>query len=266
MVHTSYGEVGDFEPANLGDNGCVFKNVTFLGKSAHAGFAPDRGINALYAANLAMNAINALRETFREADYIRTHPIITGGGSVVNAIPSVVTVENQVRASNMESLVATNEKINRAMAGAAAAMGAQLKITDRTGYAPLHTDLRMSQLFCDAAGMPDPEHPIAPNPVWSTGCTDMGDISCLMPAIHPYCRGAAGPAHSDDYRIASVEKAGLPRLVPHCCRHTFSTLLKDVEGNKLDKMRIVGHSDEKTSNHYTHSQLAELSKITDQLR
>ncbi len=214
MVHTSYGEVGDFEPANLGDNGCVFKNVTFLGKSAHAGFAPDRGINALYAANLAMNAVNALRETFREADYIRTHPIITGG-SVVNAIPSVVTVENQVRAANMESLVATNEKINRAMAGAAAAMG---------------------------------------------------DISCLMPAIHPYCRGAAGPAHSDDYRIASVEKAGLPRLVPHCCRHTFSTLLKDVEGNKLDKMRIVGHSDEKTSNHYTHSQMAELSKITDQLR
>ena len=214
MVHTSYGEVGDFEPANLGDNGCVFKNATFLGKSAHAGFAPDRGINALYAANLAMNAINALRETFREADYIRTHPIITGGGSVVNAIPSVVTVENQVRAANMESLVATNEKINRAMAGAAAAMG---------------------------------------------------DISCLMPAIHPYCRGAAGPAHSDDYRIASVEKAGLPRLVPHCCRHTFSTLLKDVDGNKLDKMRIVGHSDEKTSNHYTHSQLAELSKITDQL-
>ncbi len=189
MVHTSYGEVGDFEPANL-------------------------GINALYAANLAMNAVNALRETFREADYIRTHPIITGG-SVVNAIPSVVTVENQVRAANMESLVATNEKINRAMAGAAAAMG---------------------------------------------------DISCLMPAIHPYCRGAAGPAHSDDYRIASVEKAGLPRLVPHCCRHTFSTLLKDVEGNKLDKMRIVGHSDEKTSNHYTHSQMAELSKITDQLR
>ena len=207
MVHTSYGEVGDFEPANLGDNGCVFKNATFLGKSAHAGFAPDRGINALYAANLAMNAINALRETFREADYIRTHPIITGGGSVVNAIPSVVTVENQVRAANMESLVATNEKINRAMAGAAAAMGAQLKITDRTGYAPLHTDLRMSQLFCDAAGMLDPEHPIAPNPAWSTGCTDMGDISCLMPAIHPYCRGAAGPAHSDDYRIASVEKA-----------------------------------------------------------
>ena len=207
MVHTSYGEDGDFEPANRGDNGCVFKNAAFLGKSAHAGFSPHKGINALYAANLAMNAINALRETFREEDYIRTHPIITAGGSIVNAIPSYVTVENQVRAANMDSLIAANEKVNRAMAGAAAAMGAGLHITDRTGYAPMYTNGRMNQLFCQAAGMLDPAHPIQPNPDWSTGCTDMGDLSCLMPVVHPYCRGAAGPAHSDDYRIESVEKA-----------------------------------------------------------
>ena len=207
MVHTSYGEDGDFEPANRGDNGCVFKNAAFLGKSAHAGFSPHKGINALYAANLAINAINALRETFREEAYIRTHPIITAGGSIVNAIPSYVTVENQVRAANMESLISANEKINRAMAGAAAAMGAGLHITDRTGYAPMYTNERMNQLFCQAAGMLDPAHPIQPNPAGSTGCTDMGDLPFLMPVIHPYCRGAAGPAHSDDYRIESVDRA-----------------------------------------------------------
>ena len=206
IVHTSYGE-GDFEPPNLGDNGCVFKNATFLGKAAHAGFAPYRGINALYAANLAMNAINALRETFREEDYVRTHPIITKGGSVPNAIPSVVTVENQVRASNMPAIIANNEKVNRAMAGAAAAMGCGLKITDRTGYAPLQNNGRMGELFCKAANLLCPEYPIEVNQTWSTGCTDMGDVSCLMPALHPYCIGAAGPAHSDDYEIASVEKA-----------------------------------------------------------
>ncbi|MBR5537159.1 MAG: amidohydrolase [Clostridia bacterium] len=206
IVHTSYGE-GDFEAPNLGDNGCVFKNATFLGKAAHAGFAPYRGINALYAANLAMNAINALRETFREEDYVRTHPIVTKGGSVPNAIPSVVTVENQVRASNMAAILATNEKVNRAMAGAAAAMGAGLKITDRAGYAPLQNNRRMSELFCRAANLLCPDHPIETVETWSTGCTDMGDVSCLMPALHPYCIGAAGPAHSDDYRIESVEKA-----------------------------------------------------------
>ena len=206
MVHTSYGE-GDYGPANRGDNGCVVKNATFIGKSAHAGAAPHRGINALYAANLAMNAMNALRETFREADYVRSHPIITNGGSVVNAIPSVVTMENMVRTASMDSLIKTNDKINRAMAGAAAAMGAQLKITDRAGYAPLNTDLQLSALFCKAAGLLDPEHPIETDFTWSTGCTDMGDVSCLMPAIHPYCKGAAGPAHSAEYYISSVEKA-----------------------------------------------------------
>ena len=104
-------------------------------------------------------------------------------------------------------MIAINSKINRAMAGAAAAMGATLKITDRAGYAPLNTDPRMSELFCEAANLLDPEHPIQPNPNWSTGCTDMGDISCLMPAIHPYCKGAAGPAHHEDYAIASFDKA-----------------------------------------------------------
>ena len=206
MVHTSYGE-GSFEPPACGGNGCVFKNASFFGKAAHAGFAPENGVNALYAANLAMNAINALRETFRDADHVRTHPIITKGGNVVNAIPSLVTVENQVRSASMESLITANEKINRAMAGAAAAMGAGLKLTDRTGYAPLNNNLRLSELFRDAAGLLDPQNPIETNTEWSGGCTDMGDVSCLMPAIHPYCKGAAGPAHHDDYIIADTEKA-----------------------------------------------------------
>jgi len=185
----------------------VFKYATFLGKAAHAGYSPHKGVNALYAANLAMNAVNALRETFQEADYVRTHPIITKGGSVVNAIPSLVSIENQVRTATMQSLIAENEKVNRAMAGAAAAMGTGLILTDRTGYAPLNTDLRLSDLYCKAAYLLDPENPIETNPTWSTGCTDMGDVSCLMPAIHPYCKGAAGPAHHDDYQIADVEKA-----------------------------------------------------------
>ena len=93
------------------------------------------------------------------------------------------------------------------MAGAAAAMGAGLKITDRAGYSPLYNNWRMGELFCQAAGLLDPEHPIEPSDEWSTGCTDMGDVSAFMPVLHPYCKGAAGPAHSDDYEIASVEKA-----------------------------------------------------------
>jgi len=64
--------------------------VRYIGKAAHAGGMPHRGINALYAANIALSAINAIRETFRDEDTIRVHPIITRGGSQVNVIPADV--------------------------------------------------------------------------------------------------------------------------------------------------------------------------------
>ena len=69
-----------------GANGCIAKRVVYKGRAAHAGGSPHAGINALYAANLGMSAVNALRETFRDDEYIRVHPIVTAGGSMVNAI------------------------------------------------------------------------------------------------------------------------------------------------------------------------------------
>jgi amidohydrolase len=69
MVHTSGGKPNSFYICK-GCNGCVVKNITFKGKAAHAGGAPQNGINALYAANLGMQAINALRETFCDNDHI----------------------------------------------------------------------------------------------------------------------------------------------------------------------------------------------------
>ena len=119
LVHTSGGEK---ETISLtpGSNGCVTKNINFVGVSSHAGGAPHMGVNALYAANLAMNAVNALRETFQEKDMIRFHPIITKGGGAVNAIPNDVRVESYVRGASVEAIVANNAKINRALAASAA--------------------------------------------------------------------------------------------------------------------------------------------------
>ena len=57
------------------------KAARFVGRAAHAGSAPHRGVNALYAAQVALTAINAVRETFRDDDAIRVHPILTNGGS-----------------------------------------------------------------------------------------------------------------------------------------------------------------------------------------
>jgi len=123
-----------------GSNGCVVKNITYQGVAAHAGGSPNKGVNALYAANLGMTAINALRETFVEEDHTRVHPIITSGGSAVNAIPNVVKLESYVRGASLEAIDRENRKVNRALAASAAAMGANVLLSDRPGYTPLLND------------------------------------------------------------------------------------------------------------------------------
>ena len=135
MLHTMSGDAGTGRVIK-GTNGCMTKQAIFRGVAAHAGGAPHRGRNALYAANQALSAINALRETFREEDYIRVHPILTEAGSSVNAIPDRVVLECYIRAADAASLQETNLRVNRALAASAAALGCTLTIDDKHGYFP----------------------------------------------------------------------------------------------------------------------------------
>ena len=198
MVHTSSGtSLG----CNGGSNGCMIKEAIFTGKSAHAGGSPQLGINALYAANCAMQAANALRETFVEKDYIRFHPIITAGGSAVNSIPDHVAVESYVRGASMEAIAAANKKIDRAFAGAAAAMGCGVYLWDQHGYAPRLYAQRMKDLYREVGKDLFDEADLEFNDRWGTGCSDMGDVACVMPCIHPHIGGAKGASHSSEYYI-----------------------------------------------------------------
>lgn len=206
MIHTTNRSDCDFVLIP-GGNGCVLKNITYTGIAAHAGGSPHLGINALYAANLGMQAVNALRETFRETDYIRFHPIITEGGQMVNAIPDHVTLESYVRGASLEAIERENQKINRALAAGAAALGAQVLLGDRPGYAPLNNDPMLTaicrEVMSDLAGADRVRY----IDEWDTGCTDMGDISSVMPALHAYASGAVGKGHGNNYYIEDPEKA-----------------------------------------------------------
>lgn len=202
MVHTSGSTGGG---CNGGSNGMIAKTVCFEGLSAHAGAAPHKGINALYAANVALNAINALRETFQDASHIRVHPIITGGGSSVNAVPDKVTLESYIRGATMEDIDLVNKKVNRAIAGCAAALGANVQITDMPGYWPRTYPLDFVEVFAEATRhVAEFKH--TPDS-WGTGCSDMGDICAVMPAIHPFMGGATGSAHGINYKITDPELA-----------------------------------------------------------
>ena len=199
MNHISCREFGVY--LRLGAIGLIRKSVTFLGKSAHAGANPSDGINALYSANLALSAINSLRETFREEDYIRVHPIITKGGDIVNAVPREVKLESYVRGANFEAIKKTNDKVNRAIAGAALSMGANAKVVDIPGSMPLLSSkpllLATEKVAKELLG----EERTHNTGVWSTGSTDMGDISEIMPAIMCSIGGATGSLHGEDYRL-----------------------------------------------------------------
>ncbi len=204
MVHTSQG---DRFAANAGAIGCIAKQIVYKGRSAHAGGSPWEGCNALYAATQGLSAANAVRETFRDTDMIRFHPIVTKGGGAVNAIPDRVVIESYVRGGSFSAILEANRRINRALCGGALSLGANVDIKDTPGYAPLHNDEEMIALSRDAAealGLP-----FSQSDAISTGCTDMGDLSVLMPVIHPYAPGAVGLSHGADYMIAQPELACL---------------------------------------------------------
>ncbi len=206
MVHTTSGDPGRLS-CGLGNNGVIVKNFVFKGKAAHAGGSPHNGINALYAANVGLSAVNALRETFLDYETIRFHPIITEGGASVNAIPDRVALESYVRGKTIEALNRENKKINRALAGGAASLGASLFVSDSCGYFPNKNDLNLREAARAAMlKTTDPEKVNIYNS-YSTGSTDMGDVSSLMPTIHPYATGSKGSAHSNNYYIADPVSA-----------------------------------------------------------
>lgn len=200
MVHTTSRQDSCIF-SGMGSNGCILKTAVFKGKSSHAGGAPYNGINALYAATNAMSVANALRETFKDEENVRFHPIITAGGDAVNAIPSTVKVESYIRAATMEAMKRENDKVNRAFAGVAASMGCELELHDMHGMAPRSYDKTFLKAYYDVCTMLFDESKIIFTDHIGGGCSDMGDVSMLMPIIHPNCAGATGFGHSENFRI-----------------------------------------------------------------
>src|SRR6266702_1100544 len=112
MIHTTSRAEEGKAGVPASNNGCIVKTVRYIGRAAHAGGAPHLGVNALYAAQIGLMAINAIRETFRDDDTIRVHPIITHGGSQVNVIPADVRLETYVRGKTVEAILDANVKVD----------------------------------------------------------------------------------------------------------------------------------------------------------
>lgn len=196
-VHTTQDPEGTFV-VGASCNGFIGKLIEYHGKAAHAAGAPDRGVNALNAAMMGVMGVNAIRETFREADCVRFHPIINAGGDLVNVIPDRVKMESYVRASNIEALTGYNKAINRALKAGGDAIGASCEIKDLPGYLPLRPDESFKDVLRENAKEIFGEEHIEEGE-HSAGSTDMGDVSHLIPVVHPWVGCARGVLHGADY-------------------------------------------------------------------
>ena len=209
MMHTAAGDGSPRITVGGTSNAHMVHHVRFIGRSSHAGGAPEKGINALQAAMLALNAINTQRETLQEKHVARIHGIITKGGNAVNAVPDEVIYEGRVRAIVPDALADVNEKVMRCYRAGALGVGADVEITTIPGYLSLINNTDIQSAFTRNA-----ESVVGRGNVRLTdeaesrgGSTDMGDLSTVMPAIHPYTSAATGTGHGPDYVIADYDLA-----------------------------------------------------------
>lgn len=232
MIHSQKNSPTPLVAVGTSSNGFIAKTIQYVGKSAHAADAPDQGINALNAAMLGLLGINCLRETFKEADTVRVHPIITKGGDLVNNVPDDVRIETYVRGKTMEAINKTNAKVDNALRAGGLAIGAKVHINTLPGELPLVCNAALNDLFVANAKDAFPGVEVVDAGHFSAS-TDMGDVSHLMPAIHPFVGGVDGLLHGSNFKVVDFKSAA---MLPG---KAFAGMIVDVLSDGAEKSKAI---------------------------
>lgn len=175
--------------------------VKYIGKEAHAAAAPFEGINALDALIQLFVSIGLLRQQLREDT--RIHGIITYGGAAPNIIPARAEAAFSVRASDGAYAKEALDKVIAAARAAAQATGATLEFETKKGYDAMRSNPALADAFAhhlEELNWPVDVAPERPR----MGSTDMGDVSRVIPSIHPYIAiGRDLVGHTPEFREAA---------------------------------------------------------------
>ncbi|MFB7942803.1 M20/M25/M40 family metallo-hydrolase, partial [Streptomyces sp. NPDC056049] len=157
--------------------------VRYDGVAAHAAAMPERGTNAADALMIAQVAIAAYRQQMPPGGVVSG--VVTRGGEAANVIPALATADYDVRAGTMEELRGLQTRIRACFEAGALATGAELTL-DPVGndYADLRQDLAMARTYLNAARALGRDVQDI-DPALRGGSTDMGNVSHLVPTIHP---------------------------------------------------------------------------------
>ena len=183
--------------------------VEYEGQAAHAAASPHRGKNALDAAVLGYQNIAALRQHIRPDE--RIHGIFTDGGRKPNIVPEYSSMEWYVRSKNMKTLEPLKKRVLNCLEAGAMASSCTMS---HSWIDPYYADMVDNETICTlyAANAHrigrDPIEPDSENKV--VGSTDMGNVSYLVPSIHPMIGVApyGVPIHTPDFANHARSESG----------------------------------------------------------
>jgi amidohydrolase len=175
-------------------------DVEYTGRAAHAAAAPHQGRNALDAAVLGYMNVAALRQHIRPDE--RVHGIFPDAGDRPNIVPARATAQWYIRSTSMKRLELLKERVVSCLRAGADAAGCTMQLTwHPRPYAEVRDNGPLLDLYAansEAVGRP------LVTPTGSmivAGSTDMGNVSYLLPAIHPMIRVSTPdiPIHTPDF-------------------------------------------------------------------
>lgn len=183
--------------------------ATYTGEAAHAAAFPHRGRNALDAAVLGYLNVSALRQHIRPNE--RVHGIIVDGGDKPNIVPAHARTEWMVRSASIRTLRPLKERVEACLRAGAAASGCEVEITWKpVVYADmLDNTVMIDSYAANAAALgrtmatPDPKLSVV-------GSTDMGNVSYVVPSIHPMIQAAPSgvPIHTPEFAMHAASDLG----------------------------------------------------------
>ncbi|MGM0843595.1 MAG: M20 family metallopeptidase [Bacillota bacterium] len=186
----------------------------FFGKPTHAAASPEDGINALDAVIQNFNSINALRQHILPT--ARIHGIITEGGKAANVTPDYAVAQFYVRGKTRAYVNELTEKVKRCAEGAALQTGATMKHSFyEFSYDDMITNAGLSDAFTKelvSLGV-DPSEILEQRD--GSGSLDMGNVSQVVPSIHPYIKITDGAfaCHTHEFREAAMTEQAREAMI-----------------------------------------------------
>jgi amidohydrolase len=186
----------------------------FFGKSAHAAAAPHEGINALDGVLQTFNSINALRQHVKPD--VRIHGVITEGGKAANVVPDYAVAQFYVRASTRAYVDEVTDKVKACANGAALATGTKLKISNyEFSYDDMQTNQTLSDVYTNNLISLGVSEQSITEDQGDHGSLDMGNVSQVVPAIHPYIQICDDyfVCHTHEFREAALSEQGREAMI-----------------------------------------------------